>query len=272
MTDKPFRMTCNCYVLMLFFLLIVSFFSIRPCLAFPQSPSLLSTPSSPNPTGAAESSASQGNVIAPNGGPRTGTETGLAVSIVLGVTLLGIIAWLFFECSPGLRNRKKKRTSDFENNKKTIEPEGDAPAERLVELSGRHTPVPTAGLAAPSGQRDRTDEQRAQDESGDSDMPITTAMPDSPQQTADPYRFLRDSSIRVGESATTPEASFIHVQISTPTATSVSGDPELSNLRHEMAMVQEERTRLERLEQLHALRQREEQLQKAIYLRQYARR
>jgi len=87
--------------------------------------------------------------------------------------------------------------------------------------------------------------------------------------TSQSYGFLRDSTIRVGESAMTPEASIIEIRIPTPAATSVSDDPELSYLRREMAMVQEQRVRLERLEQLHALRQREEQLQSAIYLREY---
>ena len=94
-------------------------------------------------------------------------------------------------------------------------------------------------------------------------------MSESPQQTRESYGFLRDSSIRVGESAMTPEASIIGIRIPTPAVTSVSNDPELSYLRREIAMVQEQRTRLERLEQLHALRQREEQLQTAIYLREY---
>jgi hypothetical protein len=94
-------------------------------------------------------------------------------------------------------------------------------------------------------------------------------MPESPRQTTESYGFLRDSRIRFGELAMTPEASIIGFRIPTPVATSVSGDSELSYLRREIAMVQEQRTRLERLEQLHALRQREEQLQTAIYLREY---
>jgi len=62
----------------------------------------------------------------------------------------------------------------------------------------------------------------------------------------------------------TPEANIIGIRIPTSAATSVSSDLELSYLRCEIAMVQEQCTRLERLEQLHALRQREEQLQTAI--------
>ena len=82
----------------------------------------------PNSTGAVESP-SQGNVIAPNGGPSTGTKTGFPVYIALDVMLIGILAWLIFQCCPSNRNRNKRRKIDLES-KKAVELEGDA----LVEL------------------------------------------------------------------------------------------------------------------------------------------
>src|SRR5579871_6890525 len=114
-------MACKCYyVLRIFFLLAVGFLPTQPCLASPQSRTPPSTSNGPNPTEATERpiTASQGNVIAPNGGPRTGTKTGLAVGIVLSVMLIGILAWLIFQCSPYSRNRNKKGTIDFVNKKK----------------------------------------------------------------------------------------------------------------------------------------------------------
>jgi len=264
-------MACSYYcVLRLFFLLAVDFFLIRPCFASSQSPSPLSTSNGPNPTNVTESSVgpSQSSVVDPNPGAVTGTKTGFAVGIVLGVSLLGILAWFIFQCSPCSRNRNKKGTIDLENKRMTAELDGDALVELPAESCGRHLPVPIGRLTTLLEQRSRNIEHQTQ-ESGNSDERNTVTVPESPRQTIGSYRFLRNSSIRVGESAMTPAPSIIGFRIPTPAATSVSNDPELSYLRREIAVVQEQRTRLERLEQLHALRQREEKLQTAIYLREY---
>lgn len=246
-------MSCRSKALLFLTVLLSSFVSLQPCHAAPQSPN--STPGEPH-SNSMTKEPSTGNVVAPNGGPTTGDKTGLAVGIALGVVLMGILLWLLIQCVPWKQRRNKLGPKELENNQKPVELEGDAPAEWLAELCGRHTPVP---IECPK------DEKRPpMTEAPESRPPTAMSRQASQQPTPEPGRLFRVSSIRLGESAMTPEASITQFRIPTPTAPSDVADPELRYLRREMAFVQEQRTRLERLEQLDALRRREEEIQNAI--------
>lgn len=255
-------MSCSSRALELVVVLLSSFLFLELCRAAPQSPD--SAPGIAHSNSSA-TEPSSGNVVAPNGGPSTGSKTGLAVGIALGVMLMGILLWLLIQCLPRKWKRKAKGPNELENNQKPVELEGDAPAEWLAELCGRHTPVPITYLADGQDQEYPKDEKRPPtNEPPESRPPTAMSRQESRQATPEPGRILSDGSIRLGESAMTPEASMTQFRIPTPTAPFDVADPELRYLRREMAFVQEQRTRLERLEQLDALRRREEELQKAI--------
>jgi hypothetical protein len=202
------------------------FILIRLCRAVPQSPAaVVGEPHSPSST----KSPSSGNIAAPDGGPSTGTRAGLAVGVVLGAALLGILVWLLIQCFPPRTRRSGQRPTELEDNQKPAELEGDIPAEWVAELCGRHTPVPIAYLIEGPENQCANDEKRPH-------SPRATTISESEPPTApsghpDPSKFLRESSIRLGESAMTPDASALHSSIPTPTAPSDVADPELGYLR-----------------------------------------
>lgn len=255
-------MSCRGRALGLVVVLLISSLFFGPCRAVPQS--LDSAPGVAH-SNSTTTEPTSGNVVAPNGGPSTGTKTGLAVGIALGVMLMGIQLWLLIQCIPRKQKHRAKGPIELENSQKPIELEGDAPSELLADLCGRHTPVPITFSAGNQDQDYPKDEEKPPTSEPHKSRPLTaTSQQASLQATTEPGGLLRESSIRLGESAMTPEASMIQFTIPSPTAPSDIVDPELRYLRREIAFVQEQRTRLERLEQLDALRRREAELQKAI--------
>jgi len=184
----------------------------------------------------------------------------LVIGLCLGGVVLGIVLWIFIQWFQQKRRERGGRRNGQRHGKRPIEVDGNKLSDCTEGVCERRDPVPATFLADDINPCNLNDEKTAIQERLSLKHLQALSKETGRRAGSDGTRTIGGSSICVGESALSPVSSVFTFPIQGTTTASDVADSEQWYLRREVALVREQRVRLEKLEQLDALRKREDEL------------